>query len=66
MNQAAKWLEADFRSKQDTWFDEYTDEGFWNGPYVVRPIFQLLSVMDAGTPMTIRHIDYLDPERVWF
>ncbi len=35
------------------------------GPAVIRPMIQLRSIMDAGTPMTVTASDYADPERWW-
>jgi hypothetical protein len=35
------------------------------GPAVIKPMIQLRSIMDAGTPMTVTAADYADPERWW-
>ena len=43
----------------------YYRPGEWTGPRTIRPIVQLLSVMDAGQPMTVTSADYADPQRWW-
>jgi hypothetical protein len=35
----------------------------WHGPDHVRPMIELLSVMDAGPPMRVIPADYDDPGR---
>jgi hypothetical protein len=35
----------------------------WHGPEHVRPMVELLSVMDAGPPMRVIPADYDDPDR---
>jgi len=35
------------------------------GPSVIRPMIQLISLMDAGAPMRVRQADYNDPGRWW-
>jgi hypothetical protein len=35
------------------------------GPAVIKPMIQLRSIMDAGTPMRVTLADYADPERWW-
>ena len=35
----------------------------WHGPEHVRPMIELLSVMDAGAPMRVLPRDYDDPGR---
>ena len=35
------------------------------GPAVIKPMIQLRSIMDPGTPMTVTAADYADPERWW-
>jgi hypothetical protein len=43
----------------------FTPSGrWWHGPSSIRPMIELLSVMDAGQPMRIISTDYADPERV--
>jgi hypothetical protein len=37
---------------------------WWHGSESIRPMIELLSVMDAGQPMRIIPGDYTDPERV--
>jgi hypothetical protein len=36
---------------------------WWRGSSSIRPMIELLSVMDAGQPMRIIPSDYEDPER---
>jgi hypothetical protein len=38
---------------------------WWHGPSEIRPMIELLSVMDAGQPMRVTRSDYADPERRW-
>ena len=35
------------------------------GPAVIRPMIELISVMDAGEPMRVTSADYADPGRWW-
>ena len=37
----------------------------WHGPAHVRPMIELLSVMDAGASMRVAPCDYDDPDRWW-
>jgi hypothetical protein len=37
----------------------------WHGSSSIRPMIELLSVMDAGQPMRVSLHDYADPERRW-
>jgi hypothetical protein len=37
----------------------------WRGPSEIRPMIELLSVMDAGQSMRVTRSDYADPERRW-
>lgn len=38
---------------------------WWHGSSSIRPMIELLSVMDAGQPMRVIPQDYADPERWW-
>jgi hypothetical protein len=38
---------------------------WWRGPWTIRPMIELLPVMDAGQPMRVVPHDYADPERWW-
>jgi len=56
---AVEWLEAAFESEIRIRPD------LRPGPACIRPMLELLSVMDTGEPMDTGPADYLDPERRW-
>jgi hypothetical protein len=37
----------------------------WHGPSAIRPMIELLSVMETGEQMMIRPADYRDLDRWW-
>ena len=58
---ALDWLDAEFAGHS---LIDVRDTGE-PGPAVIKPMIQLRSVMDGGTPMTVTSSDYADPERWW-
>jgi hypothetical protein len=70
MNPAVKCLEAKFeriirRQKKAVRAGFVPSGPWWPGPWSIRPMIELLSVMDAGQPMRVIPSDYADSERVW-
>ena len=61
-NPAIGWLEDQFSDLWTTW--ELPGKNT-PGTAVIKPMIQLRSVMDPGTPMHVSAHDYDDPERWW-
>ncbi len=68
MNAAIKCLEAKFEwniSRHGNAIRAgFVPDGRWHGPSALRPMIELLSVMDAGQPMRIIPSDYDHPGQV--
>ena len=65
---ALEWLGTQFEHVIQRHVDDFRyapGHRKWHGPEHVRPMIELLSVMDAGTPMRTVPADYHDPERWW-
>jgi hypothetical protein len=64
-NPAIDWLDAQFEQvarRHAGDFRHAPGHRKWRGPSDVRPMIELLSVMDAGQSMRIIPPDYDDPE----
>jgi hypothetical protein len=64
-NPAIEWLDARFEhiaQRHAGDFRHAPGHRKWRGPSDVRPIIELLSVMDAGPSMRVIPPDYDDPE----
>ena len=65
---ALDWLDAHFERATERHAGDYRyapGHRKWHGPEHVRPMIELLSVMDAGPSMRVIPADYHDPERWW-
>ena len=64
---ALDWLDARFEEIMLRYEGDFADAAGhrkrWHGPEHVRPMIELLSVMDAGAPMRVIPRDYDDPGR---
>ena len=63
---ALDWLDAQFEDvarRHDGDFRYAPGHRKWRGPDHVRPMIELLSVMDAGPSMRVIPRDYDDPDR---
>ena len=66
-NPAIDWLDAQFHRHTHGRTSRYRyapGHPKWHGPDQIRPMIELLSVMDAGRPMRIIPRDYDDPGRL--
>jgi hypothetical protein len=66
-NPATDWLDAQFEQLTEGHAGRYRyapGHQKWRGPAEIRPMIELLSVMDAGQPMRIIPRDYDDPARL--
>lgn len=65
---AVNWLDARFEQITERHAGDFRyapAHRKWHGPDQVRPMIELLSVMDAGTCMRIIPGDYDDPQGIW-
>jgi hypothetical protein len=65
---ALQWLDAHFEQIAELHTGDFRyapGHRKWRGPEHVRPMIELLSVMDAGPAMRVIPADYDDPERWW-
>ena len=65
-NPAAEWLDAQFEHVVHRHAGDFRfapGHRNWRGPSDVRPMIELLSVMDAGPSMRVIPGDYDDPGR---
>jgi hypothetical protein len=64
---ALEWLDARFEEIMDRFDGDFCyvagHRYKWHGPEHVRPMIELLSVMDAGPSMRVIPSDYHDPDR---
>ena len=64
---ALEWLDARFEEITDRYAGDFRYAAGrrrkWQGPEHVRPMIELLSVMDAGRSMRVIPSDYDDPGR---
>jgi hypothetical protein len=63
---APDWLDARFEQVAQRHAGDFRyapGHRKWHGPSHVRPMIELLSVMDAGTSMRVIPADYDDPDR---
>ena len=66
---ALDWLDAQFEEIMLRYAGDFRyaagHRTKWRGPAHVRPMIELLSVMDAGACMRVAPCDYDDPDRWW-
>jgi hypothetical protein len=72
VNPAAEWLRARFEQlikyreiARGNGLRYEITFGRWHGPSAVRPMIEFRSVMETGESMTVKPVDYKDPERWW-
>jgi hypothetical protein len=66
---ALDWLDTQFQETMARYAGDFRHAAGhrkkWHGPAHVRPMIELLSVMDAGASMRVAPCDYDDPDRCW-
>jgi hypothetical protein len=65
---AVTWLEGQFEHTitRRPWISRSRQSSQpWHGPWAIRPMIELLSIMQTGEQMTIRPADYRDLDRWW-
>ena len=65
---ALRWLDAHFEQVAERHAGDFRyapGHRKWRGPEHVRPMIELLSVMDGGAPVRTTPSDYGDPQRWW-